>query len=399
MKVLLLAHELAHGGVGTLNYELATELSKLGVEITVVTHKATPFAHAYTRNGIKIHELYGPKTPPRDILFCLLNAKKITDIAKAEKPDIIHDSSSMISFSPWLSKLAPVVATVHGSPLLSDLRLAHGTLDDWFRDRAFSFAHRVPSALIGLVSKPQVRRLVFVSKSCLADTVAHMPRNLRKGLIRKASVIYNGVSLEGFSSLRSRALHDHPNRKVMFLSRLMEYKGADRAIKAFSIVAKEVPGAELHIVGSGPQLTKLVDLCRRVNSRGKIVFHGWLSRCSALDVMATVALLAHPSLYESFGYVLAEAYALGKPVIAHRAPYSVELVEAMNSGMTVDTFDANTFADAMVSLLSDKGLYERVSQNAIRASEEHFNIKNTALKYLRVYEEAFNNDLPITNIR
>jgi len=86
-------------------------------------------------------------------------------------------------------------------------------------------------------------------------------------------------------------------------------------------------------------------------------------------------------------------------VIAHRAPYSVELVEAMNSGMTVDTFDANTFADSMVSLLSDKGLYERVSQNAIRASEEHFNIKNTALKYLRVYEEAFNNDLPITNIR
>ncbi|MCX8205362.1 MAG: glycosyltransferase family 4 protein [Candidatus Nezhaarchaeota archaeon] len=385
MRVLLLAFDLGLlGGVGTFNRELAVSLSKLGVKVSVIMRKGS-LSNARLNYDLKLHALPSPAIPPKDVVFYLINMRNITNIVKSEGVDIIHDSSASLGLVPWLSKTAPVVATVHGSPMLGYLRSTYSSLDDKLRSRLFEATHKVPARILSLLHRPEVRKLVFVSKSCFIDALIHTPIELREDLVEKACVIYNGVPVK---ELRKLTVENANPYGVVFMGRLMEYKGVDRLLKAFPLVIKEVPEAELHIIGSGPLLMRLVDVATRYNVEGSVKFHGWLSRLKALKILAGSSVLVHPSLYESFGYVIAEAYAVGKPVVAHRAPYSIELVEDVGAGIVVDTFNTRALADAIVTLLSDSKLYRKLSQRAFQVAEEHFDIEKVARQYIKVYGEV-----------
>jgi glycosyltransferase involved in cell wall biosynthesis len=384
VRVLLLAHDLGLcGGVGTFNYELAEALIERGVELLVIARRGASSVDEDIRAHVR--ELYGPDIPPRDVFFYLSNAHAITEVIKRFKPDVIHDASGGLGFLPWLSRYAPVVTTVHGSPLLDDLRVKYGSFRDWLRLKLYQYSHRVPSNLLNLFGRADIRKAVFVSKTCLADTLMRLEPRARGLLRAKSTVIYNGLSLErvGEATGPSGDCNEHD---VVFMGRLAEYKGVDRLIRAFSHVSRELRDAKLHVVGSGPDADRLKALSSRLGMEKRVVFHGWLRRDRALKILASSALLVHPSLYESFGYVIVEAYALGKPVIAHRAPYSRELVEEMGAGLTVNTFDEEEFSKALLALLTDGDLYKRFSSKAHKVAEEVFDVRVTADKYIEVYE-------------
>ncbi|CCC81996.1 glycosyltransferase family 4 protein [Thermoproteus tenax] len=385
MKILLLAFDFGlYGGVGTFNYELATELARRGVEVTVIIRGDKDSSVKYGR--LEINTFRSPSIPPKDVTFFMLNANKITSLVKRNGFDVIHDSTGALALLPHLSGHASTVATIHGCPSLGVLRSVYGSLRDWIWLRLFDITHRLPGALASLIAKPRVDKLVFVSKSCLADALVHTPPEDRDKLKSKTTVIYNGLSVRKIRRQVGEVKGDSPD--IVFVSRLMEYKGGARLIRAFRHVAKEIKDAKLHIVGSGPEEPVLKELAAKFELNNRVVFHGWLKRVDALKIMARSRLLTHPSLYESFGYVIAEAYALGKPVVAHRAPYSIELVEGFGSGLAVNTFNEREYAEALTTLLTDDGLYKRFSQRALAAAEEHFDIGKTAEGYIKVYKEA-----------
>lgn len=170
--------------------------------------------------------------------------------------------------------------------------------------------------------------------------------------------MYSGISIEEFRKLRK----ENDGNKVVFIGRLMKYKGVDRLIESFSLVSKDLPDTELHIIGSGPEFKTLVNLAERCGIKSKVKFYGWLNRSEVLNLLASSSILVHPNVYESFCYSIVEAYALGKPVIAHRASYSMELVNGMDAGVTVNTFNRRALADSIVALLSDASLYKRLSK-------------------------------------
>jgi glycosyltransferase involved in cell wall biosynthesis len=206
----------------------------------------------------------------------------------------------------------------------------------------------------------------------------------RELLKTKSIVVYNGLSIERVRSV-VRESSSYDEYSIAFVGRLMEYKGVNRLIKAFSHVAKEFHKAKLHIVGSGPEMGRLKELSRKLGLESNVVFHGWLPRDEALKIVSSSALLAHPSLYESFGYVIVEAYALGKPVVAHRAPYSKELVEELGAGLTVNTFDGKAFSEALLTLLTDRDLQRKLGFRAYEIAKNVFNIGITADKYFKLY--------------
>lgn len=390
MKVLLLAHDLGlYGGVGTFNYELVEALIKRGVEVLVITRYNVDFVSKPAGSGIYVNMLCSPEIPPKDVVFYLSNMHTVTEIARRFKPDVIHDTSGGLRFLPWLSRYAPTVATIHGSPLLDDLRVKYGSFRDRLRLRLYQYSHYVPAKMMSLLCRAGIDRAVFVSKTCLADTLVRLDPKSRELLKTKSVVIYNGLSIERVRSV-VRESSSYDEYSVAFVGRLMEYKGVNRLIKAFSHVAKEFHKAKLHIVGSGPEMGRLKELSRKLGLESNVVFHGWLPRDGALKIVSSSALLAHPSLYESFGYVIVEAYALGKPVIAHRAPYSKELVEELEAGLTVDTLNGKAFSEALLTLLTDKSLYRKYSIKAQEVAEEIFDIGITASKYIKVYESLAN---------
>ena len=386
VRILLLAHDLGlRGGVGTFNYELAEALIKRGVELLVVARRGASSVDENIRAHVR--ELYGPDVPPRDVFFYLSNAHAITEAVKRFRPDVIHDASGGLGFLPWLSRYAPVIATVHGSPLLDDLRVKYGSFRDWLRLRLYQYSHRTPSNLLSLFERADVKKTVFVSKTCLADVLTRLELGARELLKAKSTVVYNGLSTERVRKVAGSD-GDFNEHDVVFMGRLAEYKGVDRLIRAFSRVSRELRDAKLHVVGSGPDADKLKALSNRLGLEKRVVFHGWLQRDQGLKILASSALLAHPSLYESFGYAIVEAYALGKPVIAHRAPYSRELVEEMGAGLTANTFDEEKFSKALLALLTDRDLYKRFSSKARKVAVEVFDVRVTADKYIKVYEDV-----------
>ena len=85
-----------------------------------------------------------------------------------------------------------------------------------------------------------------------------------------------------------------------------------------------------------------------------------------------IALL--PSLYESFGFVHAEAMAYGVPTVAFDIGATRELIKDDVTGLLVPAKDAGALERAVSSLIEDPELRHRIGTNARKHTEEHLSI-------------------------
>ena len=389
MKIAILTAEYPpyiSGGVGTFSYELTKKLAELGHEVIVVTRSIR--AGRRGDDGVRTFYLFSPNVPPRDVVYSLTRMRAIYNIIRREKPDVIHDVGNLAGYMPYVSKLAPVVSTIHGSPTLEEIRRSLGGRD-YVRSLLFKLSHVIPAKFTGSLAKLEVKRYVFVSKFAMWDTLrAVKDEELRKALLRRSRVVYNGVDTKALREI-ANSVHDVDEGSVVFIGRLMEYKGVRWLVKAFKHVVDELPGAKLHIVGDGPIYKDIKGLVNKLNLEKNVAMHGALPRTEAMRVLAKSMVLTHPSLAESFGIVIAEAYAMGKPVIAHKSTYSYELVAETGAGLTINALNEREYAEAITQLLTDKNLYRRLSQRALEVSER-FSVEAMVKGYLEVYREAIN---------
>ena len=387
MKIALITTEYppySNGGIGTFTYELSRGLKTLGHDTLIITKgHSTIYKPQFTNELF----LASPAIPPKDIWFYMTRGFDITRIIREIKPDVIHDVSGATSYLPWISKQAPTIVTIHGTPLLGRVRLLMGG-EDRVRSILFDLTHSMPAKLMQLITKPSIKRIVFVSKSALWDSLMGMDNNARNELLRKARVVYNGVNINWLRSI-AKSVGYVEDYSVTFIGRLMEYKGVRWLVRAFRHVVDELPGAKLHIVGDGPIYRDVKELISRLDLGRNVTMHGALPRTEAMRVLAKSMILTHPSLAEGFGIVIAEAYAMGKPVIAHKSTYSYELVAETGAGLMINALNEREYAEAITQLLTDKNLYGKLSQRALEVSEK-FSVEAMVRGYIEVYREAIN---------
>lgn len=141
----------------------------------------------------------------------------------------------------------------------------------------------------------------------------------------------------------------HSESKFIYLSvcLLTKMKAIDNLIRAFSNIYHEVPNAVLHIGGDGPERVNLQKLVSELNLQSKVVFLGSLSRERVKLEMANSSVFVLPSRYETFGVVLVEALALGKPVIATKCGGPESIVNEQ-VGKLVKVDDISELSKAML---------------------------------------------------
>jgi phosphatidylinositol alpha-1,6-mannosyltransferase len=149
---------------------------------------------------------------------------------------------------------------------------------------------------------------------------------------------------------------------VAVVSRLADrYKGHDVLLRAFALVLKRVPDAELHIVGDGPLRPDLERLAAAVGVNGATTFHGRLSDGERDALLRASSVFAMPSRTEAngagegFGIAYVEAGAFGLPVVAGNAGGAVDAVVDGQTGLLVDPTDPTAVASALSALLDDTG--------------------------------------------
>lgn len=372
---------LFSGGIGSVTYELSGELSKQGNEVSVITRGLQP--NQYTdENGSRIYRLCSPNIPAKEVLFLLFNGLRIKTIVDGIDPDIICANGFNANLIPEVVRGRNLVITIHGSPQLGEIRANMSNTQDSLRNTLYGLSYLVPSKLTSL-AKINVDAFVYVSNFCLWDNVSRIKDvTARKKHLALSHVIYNGINTEEISSIRMPSIE--PDRKALvFISRLMEYKGIKYLLKAFKDLAQNDRQLTLNIIGNGPLFGFVKEYTMMHNLEDNIRIHGFLPRKRTMQILAKSALLVHPSFYESFGTVIVEAYALGKPVVVHRAGYAHEMIP-QNCGIQVDVTNVSEFSGAIRRLILDSEFYKQCSYSA-KSMAKKFDIKTTARQYSQLF--------------
>ena len=154
-----------------------------------------------------------------------------------------------------------------------------------------------------------------------------------------------------------------PDRPVaLFVGVLERYKAVDVLADAWRLAAPRVPDATLHVVGRGTLRGVPEELARDLPEQTR-----WTERLTTAEVVraldeATVLVL--PSRSEGLGRVVVEAFCRGRGVVASRVGGIPDIVEDGVTGLLVPPEDPAALADALVRVLKDRALAERLGAAA-----------------------------------
>lgn len=135
---------------------------------------------------------------------------------------------------------------------------------------------------------------------------------------------------------------------VGFVGRIEPRKGALDLVRAAPMIRKDAPGAHIVIVGDDRYGTD-PDYSRAVIDSTEVEHHAWCENAQAL--MRHMDVLVLPSRQEPFGTVLAEAMAVGTPVVATSVDGLPEVVEDGVTGRLVPPADPDRLAAAVLDVL------------------------------------------------
>lgn len=191
---------------------------------------------------------------------------------------------------------------------------------------------------------------------CVADYVLndladnfHIPRSK---LVR----IYNPVDVERVRQMAAEASNPYADApdigarpRFVAVGRLAKVKGFDILLEAMARARRELPQAELVILGEGPLEAELKRQAQALGLGQAVRFLGFQANPYPYMKHASVCVLS--SRYEGLPLVLLEALALGLPVVAADCPGGVrEAVAGCPTARLVPSEDAAALAGAMVSV-------------------------------------------------
>ena len=168
------------------------------------------------------------------------------------------------------------------------------------------------------------------------------------------------MDFDSFLQEPSQPLPDRP--QALFVGVLERYKNLDGLAEAWRWAAPAVPDARLRLVGGGTLSSVVERLVRDLPTQT-----AWTERLTQAEVSHELddsTTLVLPSRSEGMGRVIVEAFCRARPVVATRVGGIPDLVEDGKNGLLVEPGDTTALADALVRILSDRGLAERLGAGA-----------------------------------
>ena len=207
------------------------------------------------------------------------------------------------------------------------------------------------------------------------------------------AIVPNGIDLSRFSGpVRPCALRGEyriPSAAPLLgvVARLEPEKGHRHLIDAMPAILRAVPETWLAIIGEGSEADALRARATALGSRvaARVVFTGRRDDVSALTSDLTLAVL--PSIREAQGISLLEAMARGIPVVASAVGGIPEVVTDGVDGRLVPPGDPVALADAIIELLRDRELRDRLGEAGRRTVVDRFSIDAQVRAIEAVYDE------------
>ena len=168
------------------------------------------------------------------------------------------------------------------------------------------------------------------------------------------------MDFDSFLQEQPKPLPSSP--RALFVGVLERYKNVDGLAEAWRRAAPRVPGAHLHIVGSGTLQPIVEQLVRDLPEQTS-----WAERLTPSEVASALdesTLLVLPSRSEGMGRVIVEAFSRARPVVGSSVGGIPDLVQHDRNGLLVEPGDTDGLAAALVRVLEDRDLAERLGAGA-----------------------------------
>lgn len=205
----------------------------------------------------------------------------------------------------------------------------------------------------------------------------------------KVHTVYNGIDageIERQSEEKTTGKWFEDDVPVaVAVGRLRPQKGYENLIEAVSEVNKTTP-LRLLIIGGGPLKCRVAGKAEELGIRDMVDFTGPVSNPHRYTARCDVFVCS--SLFEGFGLVLAEALALGMPVVSTNYKYGAgEIIEDGKSGILVPVKSPARMAEAILKLLQDKGLASKMRKEA-KERAKNFSVERMTEETLKVFRET-----------
>ncbi len=327
-------------GVSEYTHYLAKYLRRFGHQVMILTtHYQNEMPE---KDVIRVGRVF---YIPMNKSFATLSVgleipRRVRDFLTKEQFDVVH---TMGPFPPSISFFA-----LHYSKSLN-ITTFHSTGFKYHRFGAYvfrKFFQKYIDKLHGLIAVSETPRDTFLP---------YIPGEYR--------IIPNGVDVERFHPKVPRIdeLERLEKRKILYLGRLDRRKGLIELLNAMPLVRKEIPDAMLIVVGRGPLENDCRKLVTDLDLTDSVIFRGYAKQEEIPSYYASCELYCSPALGgESFGIVLLEAMAIGKPVIASKIPgYDRVIIDGYN-GLFINPYDRNDVAEKIVSVMKSPELRNRL---------------------------------------
>jgi glycosyltransferase involved in cell wall biosynthesis len=290
--------------------------------------------------------------------------RKFTDIARGiyrvcreRTPDLVICWAP--GFSNWIclgTRLAGVTRLlVHcGNPP------ARGFLRDWI-----SRSVQWPVRILG-------GRVICCSAYVL-NGIAAVPFVPVKNLY----LVHNGANLDRFSTDRTV---EAERLSVIMVANLESARDHETLIRAAVVVAKELPGFHLRLVGRGTKMEALTRMITELGLNGIVELTG--PRNDVPELLHRSSLFVFSTLEEGFGTALVEALAAGLPIVATDVPACREVLDGGRLGRLVPCRDVAAMAEAIIEQLKKPSTKEDRIERRNHASR--FGTERMMNEYLQI---------------
>jgi len=345
LRIMEMIDKPSLGGGQTALLLIAENLDRSRFEVIISSGGDGPLAEEARKKGI----LYVPVSLGKQL--CLSPLVEIAGVLKEKKIDILHTHGGIAGlYGRPAARRARTPAIVH---------TLHGIHYIHYRN---PFLRRLYVLLERKYSR-STDRLILVCQSDLRQARRH-----RLAPEEKMTVILNGTDfrpeLEANDIARRRIelgwLPDWP--VIGTVARLHRQKGVVNLLRAAPKILNAFPEVRVAVVGEGPQSGSLRREAQRLGLDGHLLFLG--ERKDAASFMALFDMFVLPSLWEGLPFVLVEAAAWGKPIVATAVDGVTEILEDGKTGLLVPPGDPTALADAVSRLLRDKEEARRLGETA-----------------------------------
>jgi glycosyltransferase involved in cell wall biosynthesis len=228
----------------------------------------------------------------------------------------------------------------------------------------------------------------FSAIAAVSDGVSHVLHC--SGVARHKIVrISNGIDLSPYEPAipsRSIELLGLNGPVVGLVGRIVREKGCYEFIHAAARVLPVFPEARFLLIGEGSERTNLEQLVRDLQIEKSVVFTG--HRNDMPKVYAALTICVLPSFEEGMPMSLMEAMAAGKSVIATPVGEIPMMVDPGTNGLLVNSGNVPELSSAIVRLLGDPTLRQRMGENGREKAQKFFSADSMARAYLNLYRQT-----------